>query len=276
MLGLTSPRKPTILGNDFAGVVETVGSDITEYKIGDKVYGTVIGGAFAEYICVDRKGVASKPTNTTFEQAAGMGCAGLTALQSIRAGGLKNGEKQRVLINGAAGGIGTFAVQIAKDVAKDVHVTGVCSTRNVEMVKSLGADTVVDYTTQDVFATFKEEGKYDVILDMIGNHTFDRWRGILAPCGTYVPVGGPGGGLLGSFANSLVAYAKSWFMKHNVALVMSAPNKEDLETLREMVEEGKVRVVVDRVVGFTEEEVRKAVEYAEEGHVRGKIIIKIV
>src|SRR5947208_12980794 len=205
---ITGLRKPkdTRLGVDVAGQVEAVGRNVTQFKPGDAVFGTC-KGAFAEYVCASESAVVVKPDNVTFEQAASVPIAALTALQGLRLGGL--GDKghiqpgHKVLINGASGGVGTFAVQIAKSFGAEV--TGVCSTRNVEMVQSLGADHVIDYTKED----FTKGGqRYDVILDNVGNHSLSEYRRLLTPNGTYVLIGGGGvndQGFLGGLAKALKA-----------------------------------------------------------------------
>src|SRR6266699_475117 len=185
-VGLRKP-KDTRLGVDFAGTVEAVGKNVTQFKPGDDVFGGR-GGAFAEYVCPRAyRAVAIKPANITFEQAASVNIAGITALQALRDKGNVQ-PWQKVLINGASGGVGTFAVQIAKSLGADV--TGVCSSRNVDMVRSLGADRVIDYTKED-FAKGAE--RYDVILDCVGNHSLSAFRGVLKPKGIYIMVGGPVG-----------------------------------------------------------------------------------
>ena len=188
--GLRKPKN-TRLGVDVAGQVEAVGRNVTQFKTGDEVFGTC-KGAFAEYACASESAVAMKPDNVTFEQAAAVPIAGFTALQGLRLGGLGDKGKiqpgQKVLINGAAGGVGTFAVHISKSFGADV--TGVCSTRNVDMVRSIGADRVIDYTQED----FTKSGqRYDLLFDCIGNHSFSACRRVLNPKGIYIPVGGPSG-----------------------------------------------------------------------------------
>ncbi|KAJ3045693.1 putative serine/threonine-protein kinase iks1 [Rhizophlyctis rosea] len=267
--GFSKPRKPTILGNDFAGVVECVGEGVRNLKVGDEVYGSIVAGAFAEYVVCDQSVVALKPKNCSFEEAAAMPCAACTALEAVRnTAGV--GKGQRVLVNGSSGGVGTFLVQLAK--LEGAHVTAVCSGRNGELVKGAGADEVVDYTREDFTANV--DRSFDVILDTVMTHPFDQCRRVLVPGGIYVPVGGPGGGFLGSFADSLKASIVSKFMgSHRVGLVITGASTVALDTLRELVESGKINPIVDRRFKF--EELPEAVKYQVEGHVRGKSVITI-
>ncbi|KAJ3299735.1 hypothetical protein HK104_007339 [Borealophlyctis nickersoniae] len=265
--GFFRPRKPTILGNDFAGTVEAVGAKVTHVRPGDDVYGSVLSGAFAEYVCASQDQLSLKPTNLSFEEAAAIPCAGITALHAVeKVGNVQPG--QTVLINGASGGVGHFAVQIAK--SHGAHVTGVCSTKNLSMVHSIGADHVIDYT-KDNF-TVSNTKPYDCILDIVMSQPSACCR-VLTPKGIYLPVGGPGGGLLGSFADALKAYFKSLFMSQRVGLVMAGVNREGLESLKELVEAGKVKPVIDRRYGFSE--IPEAVRYLEGGHVAGKLVITV-
>ena len=265
--GLLRP-KVTRLGVDFAGTVEAVGRDVTLFKPGDEVFGGKTG-AFAEYVCVlaDRA-VVLKPTNLTFEQAASVPIAGITALQAVR-DKAKIRPGQRVLINGASGGVGTFAVQIAKSLG--AVVTGVCSTRNVDMVRSIGADRVIDYT-QDDFT----EGplRYDVILDNVGNHSLSECRRVLNADGAYVLIGG--GGLnddrwVGPMGRLLHALVLSPFVSQHMGMMLAELNKEDLTVLRDLMQAGKVTPVIDRRYALNE--VPEAIQYLEEGHARGKVVI---
>jgi NADPH:quinone reductase-like Zn-dependent oxidoreductase len=273
--GLFRPRRVTTLGNDLAGTIEAVGAAVSRFKVGDEVMGLLVTGAFAEYACVPEDALSLKPANLSLEAAAAIPNAALTALQALRnAGGLQAG--QSVLINGAAGGIGTFAVQLAKALGA-AHVTGVCSTRNVELVRSLGADHVIDYTAADgdCSTLSSSSGRtYDLVLDMVGNHSFAEFRRVLTGTGTFVPVGGPGGGFLGAFGASLLALAWSQFLSHRVAVFVSQPSKDDFALLKELVEAGKVKPVLDDKK-YALADTADAIRYIEQGHARGKVIITV-
>jgi NADPH:quinone reductase-like Zn-dependent oxidoreductase len=258
MTGLRKPKNSR-LGVDLAGVVEAVGKDVTEFKAGDEVFGAR-NGAFAEYVVTQGKGIALKPANLSFEQAAAVPVAAFTALQGLRdKGNIQAGDK--VLINGASGGVGTFAVQIAR--AFGGEVTAVCSTRNVDLVRSLGADRVLDYTREDYT---QEEKQYDLIFDSVGNHSLSATRRILRPQGTYVMVGGP-------IPKLLRVILTSRLMKPKMVFFIAAVNKADLLVMKELIEAGKVTPVIDR--RYTLEQVPDAIRYLTEGHARGKIIINI-
>ena len=256
MSGLRRP-KDARLGVDVAGVVEAVGGSVTQFQPGDEVFGSC-NGAFAEYACATEESLVPKPAGVTFEHAAAVVTAGLTALQGLRdRGGVQ--PAQKVLINGAAGGVGTFAVQIAKWLG--AHVIGVCSTRNVDMVRLIGADRVVDYTRED-FARSGE--RYDVILDMIGNRSLSDCRRALTTRGTYALVGGN----LGMMPKALLL---SPFVRQKLTLVLAKSTKEDLTILRELLEAGTVAPVIDRT--YPLHDVPEAIRYLEEGHARGKVVI---
>jgi NADPH:quinone reductase-like Zn-dependent oxidoreductase len=268
--GLFEP-KITRLGVDYAGTVEAVGRNVTRFKPGDEVLGGKTG-AFAEYVTVlaDRA-VVLKPANLTFEQAASVPVAAITALQALRdKGRIQPG--QRVLINGASGGVGTFAVQIAKSSGADV--TGVCSTRNVAMVRSIGADQVIDYTREN---PTKSGQRYDLILDNVGNHSLLEWRSVLKPNGIFVTIGGGGpndGRWGGSFlARPIKALLLSPFVSQKFVMLLAELNKEDLTILRGLMEAGMVTPVVDRRYGLSE--VPAAIGYLEKGHARGKVVITV-
>jgi NADPH:quinone reductase-like Zn-dependent oxidoreductase len=272
LLGL---RKPKIkqLGVDVAGEVEAVGRNVTQFKLGDAVFGTC-RGAFAEYACtcesarVMKSSLVMKPENVTLEQAACVPIAALTALQGIRdKGRIQPGQK--VLINGAAGGVGTFAVQIAKSFGTDV--TGVCSTRNVEMVRSIGADRVIDYTQED----FTRRGQhYDLLFDAVGNHSLSACRRVLNPKGILVMVGAPNDARLTSILARLIgALVLSWFVSQKLVIFLARSNKEDLTIVGELMATGKVTPVIDR--RFSLSEVPEALRYLEEGHARGKVAITL-
>lgn len=260
-------RKPASirLGVDFAGVVEAVGPGVTRFRPGDEVYGGRTG-ALAEYVVMAETGsLARKPANVTFEQAAGVPVAGVTALQGLRdRGRLRAG--QRVLINGASGGVGTFAVQLAR--AMGAEVTGVCSTRNVELVRSLGASRVVDYTREN-FARGAE--RYDVILDNVGNHPLSAMRRVLEPDGRYVMVGGRKGRWIAPMPRALWAAVVSRFVSQDLGMFISDLRAADLDTLRQLIEAGQVTPVVDRVYPLGE--IRAAMAYLEQGHARGKVVV---
>ena len=268
-VGLRKP-KDTRLGVDFAGTIEAVGKNVTQFKPGDDVFGGR-GGAFAEYVCRRAEGaIAPKPASITFEQAASVNIAGITALQAIRDKG-KVQPGQKVLINGASGGVGTFAVQIAKSFGADV--TGVCSTRNVDLVRSLGADHVIDYTKED-FA--KGDQRYDAILDNVPNHSLSECRRILNPNGKYVMIGG--GGLndsrwIGPFGRVIKTLLMSPFIPQKMGMMMADANQKDLTVLADMMQSGKLKPVIDRTYKLSE--VPAAIAYLEEGHARGKVVITL-
>jgi NADPH:quinone reductase-like Zn-dependent oxidoreductase len=269
-VGLRKPKEIR-LGVDFAGTVEAVGKNVTQFKPGDEVFGGR-DGAFAEYVCRRAVGaVAPKPAGLTFEQAASINIAGITALQGVRDKG-KVQPGQKVLINGASGGVGTFAVQIAKSFGGEV--TGVCSTRNLEMVRSLGADHVIDYTKEDFT---KGDQHYDVILDNVGNHSLSDYRRLLTPNGIYVLIGGGGAneqGFLGGLAKALDAAVYSKFVKQKMGMMMADPSTKDLTLLAEMVQSDKIKPVIDRTYKSLSE-VPDAIRYLEEGHARGKVVITV-
>ncbi len=265
--GIGAP-KDARFGADFAGVVEAVGAKVTEFKPGDEVFGAG-AGAFAEYLTVRaRRAIAHKPANLSFEQAAAVPVAALTALQALRdKGGLKPGQK--VLVNGASGGVGTFAVQIAK--ALGAEVTGVSSTRNLELVRSIGADHVIDYTREN----FTEGAqRFDVIIDNVGNYSLLDARRVLQPNGSYVIVGGPkGGAFLGPLAAMLQSLALAPFISQRVESLLADVNPKDLGLLRDMLAAGTVRPVIDRTYRLSE--VPEAIRYVESGRARGKVVIAV-
>ncbi len=262
--GIGAPTN-TRMGVDFSGTVEAVGKDVKNFKPGDEVFGGG-NGAFAEYLTIrEDRGLAMKPANLTFEQAAAVPIAGVTALQALRDYG-KVEPGQKVLINGASGGVGTFAVQLAKSLGAEV--TGVCSTRNLKMVLSIGADHVVDYTQDD----YTESGEqYDLIIDMVGNHSPRENRRALTPAGKLVIVGGPSGDWLGPAASLIKAMLLSPFVEQEFVMILATLRKEDLVILGELMQTGDVTPVIDRRYVLTE--IPDAIRYSEEGHVRGKIVI---
>ena len=271
--GLGKP-KDTRLGADLAGQVESVGNKVTQFKTGDEVFGCG-RGAFAEYACASEAKLARKPEDMTFEQAASLPIAGLTALQGLRLSG--SGDKgqipqgKKVLINGAAGGVGTFAVQIAKSFGAEV--TGVCSTRNVDMVRSLGANRVLDYSRED---STKSGRRYDFILDCVANHSLSAFRRILDPQGSYIMVGAADGGgrwMPGVVAGLLKACVLSRFGGQKLVMMGAKITNEELTTLGELMKTGKVRPVIDR--RYRLNEVPEAIRYLEQGHARGKIVVTV-
>src|SRR6266700_2071779 len=263
--GVLKPKN-TILGADIAGRVEAVGRNVTQFQPDDEVFGDLSGcgfGGFAEYVCARENALALKPANLSFEEAAAVPSAGVTALQGLREKGqIKLGQK--VLINGASGGVGTFAVQIAKSFGAEV--TGVCSTRNVDMVRSIGADQVIDYTKEDFT---KSAQRYDLIIDNVGNHSLLECRRALNPKGKYVMVGGPAGRWIDPLPRVLNALVLSRFVSQDMSMFLAELNKEDLTILRDLMQAGKVKPVIDRQYRLSE--VPKAIGYLEEGHARGKV-----
>jgi NADPH:quinone reductase-like Zn-dependent oxidoreductase len=274
MSGMRKPRNIRF-GTDFAGTVETVGKNITSFKPGDEVFGAK-KGAVSEYVCVKtERAVAMKPSNITFEQAGSVAVAGLTALQGLRdKGHIQAGQK--VLINGASGGVGTFAVQIAK--AFGAEVTAVCSTRNLDLVKSIGADRVIDYTKEDFTSTdHSTDQRYDMLYDLVGNHSFSERRQILPPNGICVlaGVGGAGlhSGMLGRVGRNFWDAFLSNFTGQKFVTYIAKLTKDDLNVLRDLMQSGKVSPVIDRTYKMSE--TQAAVRYLEEGHAHGKVVITI-
>lgn len=264
MMGLRRPNS-RIPGIDVAGIVEAVGKDVTKFQPGDEVFGGR-RGAFAEYVGGVERNFVPKPVGLTLEQAATIPIAGCTALQALRDKGQMQ-PGQRVLINGAAGGVGTFAVQIAK--AYGAHVTGVCSTRNVDLVRSLGADQVVDYTQED----FTQGGqRYDLIVDNVGNRALRHLRRALTPKGTLVLVGAKRDGwLLGPLRLPLRLLLVARFVGQRLSFFIAKLLNTDLVILKELIEAGKVTPVIDRTYPLSE--TAEAIRYAEAGHARGKVVI---
>ncbi|MEJ1965385.1 MAG: NAD(P)-dependent alcohol dehydrogenase [Gammaproteobacteria bacterium] len=265
--GRGAPVDPR-LGVDFAGTVEAVGKDVKQFHPGDEVFGGKLG-AFAEYLKVrEDRAVVLKPANITFEQAAAAPIAALTALQALRdTGQLRAGQK--VLINGASGGVGTFAVQIAKSFGAEV--TGVCSTRNVQMVKSIGADHVIDYTKEDFTRGTQQ---YDLILDAVGNHGLLEYRRVMPPRGSLVIVGGPNDGpWIGPLSGPIKAMLLSPFVSQNFNMIFSELTQKDLTVISDLMRTGKLTPVIDRRYGLSE--VPAAIAYLEQGHARGKVVIEV-
>jgi NADPH:quinone reductase-like Zn-dependent oxidoreductase len=264
--GLRAPKNP-VLGMDLAGVVEAVGKDVTRFQPGDAVFG--IGkGAFAEYARVPENKLAPKPANLSFQQAAAVAISGLTALQGVRDHGrVEAGDE--VLIIGASGGVGSYAVQLAK--AFGAEVTAVCSSTKVDLVRSLGADHIIDYTRDD-FANGQR--RYDVILDIGGNSSLSRLRSTLAPKGTLVIMGGETEGRwLGGSDRQVRAMLLSLFTSQKLGTFICKENHEDMLVLKELIEAGKVTPAIDRTYPLSE--VPKAVRYLETGHARGKVVITV-
>ncbi|WP_030176916.1 NAD(P)-dependent alcohol dehydrogenase [Spirillospora albida] len=268
--GLRRPRAGLILGADLAGVVERAGADVTGFRPGDEVFGEVALGAFAEAVAVPQDRLAVKPAGVPFERAGAVSMAAHTALQGLRdEGRLQPG--QRVLINGASGGIGTFAVQIAK--ALGAEVTAVCSARNAELVRSLGADDVVDYTREDFT---DRRGRYDLLMDIVGNRSLRGLRRPLAPGGTLVLVGGIAarGRLLGPMGQVLRGALATRFAGHRITTVRWKPNAGDLRYLAGLMETGTITPVIDRTYPFAD--VPEALRYVERKHARGKVAITLM
>jgi NADPH:quinone reductase-like Zn-dependent oxidoreductase len=256
------------MGVDFSGTVVSVGKDVTRFKPGDEVFGGRTG-AFGEYVSVDETGsVAFKPTNITFEQAAAVPIAAVTALQALRDKG-KVQAGQTVLINGASGGVGTFAVQIAKSYG--AIVTGVCSTRNLAMVRSLGADRVIDYTQEDFT---KGSQRYDLILDVVGTHSLSDYRRVLNPHGSLVIAGSlDKGRWFGALTDITAASLYSHFVSTKMLVLFADLNPQDLDVLRDLMQTGKITPVIDRQ--YTLNDVPGAIRYLEQGHARGKVVVKV-
>ncbi|MGH2944794.1 MAG: NAD(P)-dependent alcohol dehydrogenase [Solirubrobacteraceae bacterium] len=264
--GLRAPKTP-VPGTDVAGVVEAVGGDVTRFQPGDEVFG-IAKGSYAEYARAPERKLAPKPANLTFEQAAVVAISGLTALQALRDHGRVE-PGQKVLIIGASGGVGTYAVQLAK--AFGAEVAGVCSTTKVDMVRSIGADRVIDYTHED-FA--EGEQPYDLILDIGGNSSLSRLRRALTTKGTLVIVGGETGGRwLGGSDRQVRALVLSRFIGQKLRTFVSSENHEDMLALKELIEAGKITPVIDRTYPLSE--VPEAIRYMREGNARGKVVITV-
>lgn len=265
--GVGAPENIT-MGVDFAGIVEAVGKGVKRFKPGDEVFGAK-GGAFGEYVSMaEDRALTLKPANMTFEQAAAVPIAAITALQALRDKG-KIQRGQKVLINGASGGVGTFAVQIARSFGAEV--TGVCSTRNTQLVGSIGADHVIDYTREDFT---RGSQHYDLIVDTVGNRSLSELRRVLTPAGTVVNVGGPSNGeWLGPLTGLIKAMLYSPLVSQKFTFVLAELNQKDLEVLRELMQAGKLTPVIDRRYPLSE--VPAAIEYLEAGHARGKVVINL-
>ncbi|MGI5413232.1 NAD(P)-dependent alcohol dehydrogenase [Streptomyces chartreusis] len=269
MMGFRRPKAP-VRGRDFAGVVEEVGSGVTGLKAGDEVYGEA-DGAFAEYVCARADNVGPKPANLTFEQAAAIPLAGNTALIGLRdVARVQPG--QTLLVNGASGGVGTFAVQLGK--AYGTEVTAVCSTRNVDMVRSLGADRIIDYTQEDFT---RGEARYDVVLDLVGNHSLGEFRRVLNPVGTLVLSGGgvyEGGSVVGPMGLFIKRRLVAPFARnHRLLEIAALQSTANLEALRELAESGKIAPVVERTYPLSE--AAEAIRYLEVEHARAKVVVTV-
>jgi NADPH:quinone reductase-like Zn-dependent oxidoreductase len=270
---LLGGRKPAVLGTDFAGTVEEVGSDVTDFRVGDEVFGGK-GGAFAEFlVAAPKTAIARKPASVSFELAGTVAVAGTTALQALRNhGGVKAG--QRVLINGASGGVGTFAVQIAR--ALGAEVTAVCSARNVDLVRSLGAADVIDYAEEDFT---KGSERFDLIVDVASSHSFASCRRVLEPNGTYVVTGAAAvqhrrAGLLRAMGHFLVTRITAIGLTQKVvSLFIASLNRDDMAILGEMLESGKIVPAIDRCYDLAA--VPEALQYLNEGHARAKVAIRV-
>jgi NADPH:quinone reductase-like Zn-dependent oxidoreductase len=260
-IGFLKPKKDFVVGLDCAGVVEAVGKDVTRFQPGDEVYGECRGSC-AEYAVAKEGGLAPKPANLSFEQAAAVPTSACTALQGLRDHG-KVQPGHKVLINGASGGVGPFAVQIAK--ALGAEVTGVCSTRNVEMVRSIGADHVIDYTQEDFT---QGEPRYDVIMDNVASHSLSATRRVLTPDGVLVPSSGHAG-----MGWIIAAALTAVFVRQQGSPFVASTNSADLTVLAELIDSGKVASVLDKV--YPLEETAEAFRYLDGGHARGKVVIAV-
>lgn len=259
--------KTRVPGNDFAGRIEVLGKNVGDFEVGDEVFGICLG-TFCEYVSARSDRIESKPANLTLEQAAAVPTSALTALQGLRNHG-KIEAGQKVLIVGASGGVGSYAVQLAK--AFGAEVTGVCSTAKVEMVRTIGADHVIDYTQDDLV---ERNERYDLILDIGGNRSVSQLRRVLTPRGTLVIIGGEEGGRwLGGTDRMLRVFLLSPFVRHNLTAFVAKSNKADLQLLKELIEDGKVKAVIDR--SFPLNEAPEALRYLVEGRARGKVVIVV-
>ena len=263
--GLRTPKHP-VAGQQLAGVVDTTGTSTAEFESGDEVFGWC-NGAYAEYAAVDEGQLAPKPRNISFEQAASVPTSGCAALQAIRdRGQVQSG--QHVLITGASGGVGTYAVQIAK--AHGAEVTGVCSTRNVGMVRSIGADHVIDYTRDDID---RSRHSFDVIIDIAGNRSISTLRSVLTSKGILVIVGSTGGRITMGFGRTVKAMAQSPFVGQRLRPLISKPNQKDLEALKDLIEGGHVTPVIDETLAL--ENVPEAVAQLGSGHSQGTRVVSV-
>lgn len=263
--GLSKPKN-MVAGTDVAGQVEAVGKNITGFQPGDEVFGWCTG-VFAELAVASQGTLAKKPANLTFEQGASVPTAGVAALQALRDVGRIQADHQ-VLVVGASGGVGTFAVQIAK--AYEAEVTGVCSARNADLVRSTGADHIIDYTSEDFT---QAGGRYDLIVDLVGRTSLSSGRRALRPSGTYVVVGSPNARSLTGMGRFAKALTLSPFVRHRIRPLFSKPKHEDLESMKELLETGKVLPVIDGVYDLRT--TSKAIEYVGAGHARGRVVVTV-
>jgi NADPH:quinone reductase-like Zn-dependent oxidoreductase len=265
MMGGIRRPKSRLLGGDFAGVVEAVGRNVTEFKPGDEVFGGR-SGAFAEYVA-PKDSLALKPPNVSFEEAASVPVAALTALQAMRHGGLESGQK--VLINGSSGGVGIFAIQIGKGLG--AHVTAVCSTRNVEQSRTLGADRVIDYTKQDFT---REQAQYDVLLDIAGSRSWRACKRVLKPKARFVIVGGPmSTPLVGPLGHIAAVKLASFGRSRKAVFFIANFNRDDMDELRDLLASGTIRPVIDEIYPF--EKIGEALRKLGTGHVRSKLVVSV-
>jgi NADPH:quinone reductase-like Zn-dependent oxidoreductase len=264
-VGMLKPKRK-IPGLDLAGQVEAVGRAVTQFEPGEEVFGWC-DGAFAEYACTDESSLLAKPANLTLEQSAAVGDSAFTALNAVRdQGNVERGQK--IMINGASGGVGTFAVQIAKSFGAEV--TGVCSTRNVELVGSIGADHVIDYTREDFT---QDRHRYDVMLDLVGNRPVADCRRVLADRGTYVLVGVRNMGRWFGMARQIKVLSLAPFVRQRMRMFLTRHTQEDLKVLKKLVEAGEITPIIDR--RFALSEVPEALRYQGEGHPTGKLVIRV-
>jgi NADPH:quinone reductase-like Zn-dependent oxidoreductase len=265
VLGLRQPKRQ-VVGQDVAGIVEEVGSDVVRFSLGDEVFAQA-DGTFAEYVCVNEDLLEHKPAGLTFQEAAAVPLSANTALIALRdVGRLQPG--QDVLVNGASGGVGTFAVQIA--VTYGAHVTAVCGPDSTDLVRALGADHVIDYTTED----FTHSGRrYDVILDLAGSHSLQGLRKALTSTGALVLCSGSGGRWLGPVGRIALANLLSPFVRQQLRTVLARPSRQNLATIKELIDAGRLRPVIDRTYALAE--APEAIRHVEEGHPRGKVVIAV-
>ena len=263
--GLRRP-KATILGRDVAGTISAVGANVTGFRVGDAVVGEMEQRGFAEYVAAPETHLAVVPAAVTFEQAATLPVAGTTAVQALRLGEVEPGST--VLVNGASGGVGTFTVQVAKTLGAEV--TAVCSTRNADLLRSIGADHVIDYTRADVT---RGAGRYDVIVDLAGDHRVSEFRRVLTPNGRYVASTGAGGRLVGPLPRMLVVSAMSPFVRQRLRVLAAKRDIADLTRLAELVVAGKVTPVIERTYSLSE--AAEAIRFIEAEHARGKVVLTV-